>query len=90
MRQQQGELQGLHELKKLIENHLYISPELRTIDTYLLPINTCYYSIGLIILKIVFNSFLLINLNKIKYTKLYFCLMRCLQNNPKHRFFVLV
>lgn len=83
---------NLNSLRSPIEDSEYISPELRelNINEKYFPITICYYSIALIILKIVFNSTNLDNMNIIKHTDLYNILKRCLQKNPKHRFFVII
>ena len=79
-----------NKLKVLLNNTPYIPPELLEIKNNIIHIATCYYSIGLLLLKITFNDINTNNLNSIKYTPLFNSIKRCLQINPKHRYLVLV
>lgn len=80
----------LSKLKVLLNNTPYIPPELIEIKNNLFYLSTCYYSIGLLLLKITFNNININSLNSIKYTPLFDSIKRCLQINPKHRYLVLV
>jgi hypothetical protein len=79
----------INNLKSLLIDHIFIPPELRVLTSNLIHISANYYSIGYILLKIVFNDISVENLNKIKYTSLYYCIKRCIHENPRHRFLVL-
>ena len=79
----------LRKFKRLLNYTSYIPKELLSLPSYKLPLVTCYYSIGLIALKIIFNNIETKNLEKIKFTQLYYILKRCIQENPKHRFLVI-
>ena len=77
-------------LKEYLLDNDYVSPELRELQSNYLHLTTNYYSLGLILLKIIFNNIIIQNLQNIKYTPLYYCIYRCIQINPNHRYFVLV
>ena len=81
---------NINKLKVLINNTEFIPPELLEGKNSLYHLSTCYYSIGLLLLKITFNDLNINSLNLIKYTPLFDSIQRCIQINPKHRYLVLV
>jgi hypothetical protein len=77
-------------VKDFLVNHAFIPPEIRELKSHLINISANYYSIGYILLKIIFNDISPKNIEKIKYTTLYYFIKRCIHENPQHRFLVLV
>ena len=69
------------------DKHSTMAPELRENTKIPFKINyeTCYYSIGVLFLKIIFNSTSRSNLNKIQNTSIYYFIKRCLEPNVNNR-----
>ena len=69
------------------DKHQKMAPELRenTKIPFIINYETCYYSIGLLFLKIIFNSTNPTNLNKIQNTSIYYFIERCLDTNVNNR-----
>lgn len=80
---------NVNKLKDPLFDHAFIPPEIRVLKSNFIKLSVNYYSIGYILMKIIFNDISLENLEKIKYTSLYYCIKRCIHENPNHRFLVL-
>lgn len=80
---------NVYQLKVPLLDHAFIPPEIRVLKSNFVKLSANYYSIGYILLKIIFNNISHENLEKIKYTSLYYCIKRCIHENPNHRFLVL-
>jgi len=83
------------------KKNLFLSPELKSINSLPTTISYTgsYYSIAFLISYCLNNSIIKTNktyqdflnhLSMIKDTKLYFSLIRCLDDNPKNRFFLFI
>lgn len=80
---------NVNELKDPLFDHAFIPPEIRVLQSNFVKLSANYYSIGYILLKIIFNNISPDYLENIKYTSLYYCIKRCIHENPNHRFLVL-
>lgn len=87
-------------IKIPLNNNEYIAPEIYSINTlpYNLYYTSAYYSLALICMKAMnlkynkndTSEIIKNELNKINYSQLYFILERCLTENPKDRYFIII
>lgn len=88
------------EITKPLKKNKYFSPEMFTVRTFpsLIPYTTCYYSLALLIVDIL-STIDNIELTKPNFqtalkeyngSKLYYSLMRCLEDDPNNRYFLFI
>lgn len=88
------------ELTKPIKRNKYFSPEMLSLNSFpaMLPYTSCYYSLALLIVDILSNFKDLDDIKK-KFdellqeyhgSKLYYSLIRCLEEDPNNRYFLFI
>tara|TARA_Y100000813_G_C24159926_1_gene351602 strand:+ start:540 stop:1226 length:687 start_codon:yes stop_codon:yes gene_type:complete len=88
------------ELTKPIKRNKYFSPEMLSLNSFpaMLPYTSCYYSLALLIIDILSDlknldhtteNFELL-LQEYADTKLYYSLIRCLDEDPNNRYFLFI
>lgn len=88
------------EITKPLKPNKYFSPEMRSLNSFpgQIPYTSCYYSLSLLIIDIFSDlkslEYTLENFKKllqeIEDSKLYYSLLRCLEEDPNNRYFLFI
>jgi len=74
------------------KNNKYLSPELKNNDSLPLIVRktSCYYNLGMALIEIAFKTLNKEALREIQFLPLFYCIKRCIEENPNHRYLLYI